>query len=182
MRILKVKLKDGTLTIEYALPNGQIVGLKEDRWDEFSVTYKKANPKPELPVALASLAEDCLELCELKKSFQKHVVTVSGVSFSYGGDKEVMGATITFQVKLATANCPLCLNTPHKASDSYNDDDPLPEQCLKSHTVRKLEELLVQTRAYIMGERGQLELGIDKAVEGEDKTVVRVVMDLEPVK
>jgi hypothetical protein len=181
MRILKVKFKEGVLHIEYALPNQVETGDDEDKWDEYSCTFKKANPKPELPACLVRLRRSALELCEIGH-FQDHQVTVTGVSFSYGGEKEVMGAVITFQVAIASANSPLCLNTPHKPSDSYNDDDPLPSQTLAYECIRILDELIVQARAFMMGERGQVELKLEDA---EKKPVTKVElpdMTLELVK
>jgi hypothetical protein len=172
MRILKVKLKEGVLSINYALPNNNENGTDEDKWDEYSCTFKKACPKPELPACMLGLRVPALALCELARTFKEHQVTVTGVSFSYGGDKEVMGAVITFQIALETANSPLCLNTPHKPSESYTDDDPLPNQCLTWECRKILDELIVQTRAYMMGERGQQQLDLKDAKKSEkDGTV-----------
>ena len=37
--------------------------------------------------------------------------------------KEVMGANICASMDLKKSNCPLNLNTPHKASESYSDGE-----------------------------------------------------------
>lgn len=182
MRILKVKWKDKELTAKYALPN------KASGYDEYEVKYEE-EPVDEFLIALAKLAPDALELCELKEEWLMNT-TVTGVSFAYSGEKEVMGATITFQVKIQTANTPLCMNTPFKPSDSYNDNEPLPNQCLNFSTIRKLNEVIVQTRAYIMGTRKQQEMNLPekenketpqkKKREGKIITI-DIVPDLEKV-
>jgi len=160
MRILKVKYnpKENQLHIKYALPS---LGGEDDAWDEYAITYKKADPTPQFIEALEWLRRDALVLCELDDTFKIDQVKVSGVSFSYGGEKDVMGAVITFSVNLDTANSPMNSNTPHKPSEPYHDGDAQPNECLPWECVRHLDQVIVETRAYLQGERAQQDMGLE---------------------
>src|SRR5689334_4983658 len=65
-------------------------------------------PKPELLDALKALRPSVATICELDSDYCADL-EVRGASFSYGGERHVMGATITALKKLDTANAPLVL-------------------------------------------------------------------------
>lgn len=97
-------------------------------------------------------------MCELPDNYLKRI-TVRGVSFSYGGDAEVMGATISASMKLDYSYQELNINTPHKASAMYSADTPEDEkQLLSGECIDALERLQDECRAYIGGERAQVKL------------------------
>jgi hypothetical protein len=122
-------------------------------WDDYSFTCSE-KPRLEFNQALEALAPHVVEMCELPDSYLNRI-EVRGVSFSYGGDKEVMGATISASMKLDKSNQNLNLNTPHKASDSYNEYPADPKQLLSDGCVDALDEFISEVSAYIRGERAQ---------------------------
>jgi len=151
-RIKKVKLtKDEKIHMAYEKRTKTGIG-----WDEYSFTCSDA-PRPEFYTAMQALATHVVEMCELPEDYVSRI-QVRGVSFSYGGEKEVMGATISAQMKLYDSNCDLNLNTPHKASESYSDMPADEMQLLSDECVEALYTLCNECDLYIGGERAQGQL------------------------
>lgn len=159
-RIGKVKMnKEKRVTMEYEEKN------MRGQWDQYSFSCSDA-PRPEFEQALASLAEHVVTLCELPEDYT-HRITVKSVSFSYGGEAEVMGAVISAGMKLENSNQPLNLNTPHKASESYSAGPADENQLLPGKCVKALDRLQDECMRYIMGDRAQMQLfGPDDADQG----------------
>lgn len=126
-------------------------------WDEYSFTCSDA-PRPELLVALKALSPHVIEMCELPKEYLDRI-DVRGVSFSYAGDNEVMGATIIAQMELKKSYTKLNLNTPHKASEPYSENAPEDEmQLLSNECIDALGQLCDEVELYIKGDRAQQSL------------------------
>lgn len=147
-RIRKIKLSE-KVRIEYEV----LVGDKVK--EEYSLTSVD-KPLLSFAEAMQVLAQSVVEICELPDKDINHIA-VSGVSFSYGGEKQVLGAVITAQKKLKKTDAPLNLNTPHKTEDFYGETGSA-SQLLDSLTIDKLYELMDEAEKYIAGERQQGEL------------------------
>jgi hypothetical protein len=148
MRIKKAKLSTmDKVTIMYEQKS------TTGAWDEYSFTCSD-KPRPEFKQSLDALAPFIIEMCELPDNYLSRI-EVRGVTFSYGGEAEVMGATISAQMKLNKSNQNLNLNTPHKASDSYSDAPADPKQLLPVECIKALKNLCEEVRLYIRGERAQ---------------------------
>lgn len=129
---------------------------KAETWDEYSLICAD-EPRPDLRLALSRLAIHVVDMCELPFNYENRI-KVNGVTFSYGGDDEVMGAVIVSQMELDNSNCSLNLNTPHKASDSYNQGEADPKQLLSDDCIEALNYLCEELELYINGDRAQLSL------------------------
>jgi hypothetical protein len=160
MRFQKIKYDKGKVKIEYELRNK----AKND-WDQFSLACSD-EPKPEFQTALQALSEDVIRMCELPEDYQKRIM-VTGVSFSYGGDGEVMGATIVSQMALYGSNVNLNLNTPHKSSEPYSEGGDA-SQCLSTDCIEHLTSLMLEAEDYVTGKRAQGELFEDKEKAKEE--------------
>jgi hypothetical protein len=139
---------------------GRIVMIWEEAnikggWDEYQLNCRD-NARPTFYTRLQDLAQHVIEICELPVELNR--VNVKGVSVSYGGDKEVMGATITAEYKLENSVCGLNLNTPHKASESYSDAPADPMQLLSDDCIEALEDFYDECYAYISGDRERMSL------------------------
>ncbi|MCG8400025.1 MAG: hypothetical protein MJA84_00340 [Firmicutes bacterium] len=147
MRIKKVKITAA----------GKIMIVYEKRsqgaWDEYSLSCSEA-ARPEFYAALGTLAPHVVEMCELPKNYVEKI-KVRGVSFSYGGEKEVMGATISASMELRDSYPDLNLNTPHKASEMYSDSPPDEKQLLTDRCTDDLEYVQDECQVYIRGDRAQ---------------------------
>jgi hypothetical protein len=121
--------------------------------DEYSFTCSE-KARPEFYVAMAVLAEHVIDMCELPEDYMERI-KVRGVSYSYGGEKEVMGATISAGMKLYESNQALNINTPHKATDSYSDAPAQDSQLLGNDCIKALMVLQAECKAYIQGDRAQ---------------------------
>lgn len=151
MRFQKIKqTKEGKIHVEYEVKNSK------GGMDEFSFTCSD-EPKPEFTIALKDLAQDVLDMCELPEEYLPRVI-VTGVSFSYGGEAEVMGATLIAQMKLTKSNVNLNLITPHKIEEFYSESGGDPAQLLAEECVRRLKELIDQAGDYVQGIRVQGQL------------------------
>ena len=148
MRIKKIKItSDNKIKVAYEKRNK--IG-----WDEYSFACSD-EPRPELYTALKALAPHVIEMCELPEDYLPRI-DVRGVTYSYGGENEVMGATIVSQMKLENSYVKLNLNTPHKASEPYSENSPPDEmQLLTDDCIDALEELCEEVNLYIEGERAQ---------------------------
>ena len=158
MRFQKIKFNKGKVRMEYEVEND-----KGDM-DEFAFTCGD-EPKPEFKEALQALDQDIIEMCELPVEYINRV-TVTGVSFSYGGEGEVMGAVIVSQMRLNKSNVPLNLNSPHKASEPYGEDAQ-DEQLLDHDCVERLETLISEAEDYVKGIRAQKRFSFVEKTEGE---------------
>lgn len=154
-QITKLKLgKDSKVHIEYQVPRTVESG---QAFDEFTLNCVD-KPLPALELAMLNLRKHVLEICEMPVDDTEVMkVKVKGVSFSYSGDNDVMGATITASKTLAKSNSPLIINTPHKFDQPHNENQGT-EMCLSDDCVNVLEELLEQAEKYLDGERAQLEM------------------------
>lgn len=153
MRFIKIKYAKFKVTLEYEKEN------KKGDWDQYSMSCSD-EPKPEFKAALIALDRDVLEMCELPETYLTRIA-VTGVSLSYGGEKEVMGATVTAQMHLNKSNVALNLNTPYKVKAFYADDGD-PKQLLQDGCVGRLDDLTREAEAYVNGDRAQGELFADQ--------------------
>lgn len=138
--------KDDKIHLEYEVYNAK------KGYDEYSLSCAD-EPRPEFKKALIDLGQDVISMCELPADYLGRIV-VRGVSFSYGGEEEVMGAVIVAQMSLRKSSAPLNLNTPHKPSAPYSEsaDD---SQLLDSRCVERLEDLMDEAEQYVNGVRAQ---------------------------
>jgi hypothetical protein len=147
MRFKKIKkTKEDKTFIEYQAQN------QKGGWDDFSFTCSD-EPKPEFKGALAALAEDVIDICELPDEYLSRI-SVCGVSFSYGGEQEVMGATIIAQMRLTNSNGSLNLITAHKPSAPYAEGADK-HNVLREECVQRLETLCQNAQEYVNGIRAQ---------------------------
>ena len=165
MQFLKIKKdkKTDRVTLEYQKKK------KDDGLDEFSFSsFDK--PLPEFDTALLGLRKYVLEICEypLNDDFLTRI-TVTGVSFSYGGDNDVMGATLIAQLALKECDAPLNLNTPHLAGDYYSESGGSEKQLMPDNMATDLEKLIAEAERYLYGERAQGELFGSEEVPNELK-------------
>jgi len=148
IRIRKVKVtSDNKISITHEKQ------VRTGSWDEYSFTCSD-QARPEFYQAMGSLAPYVIQMCELPDEYLERI-EVRSVSVSYGGENEVMGATITSQMKLSKSNCNLNLNTPHKASDSYSDAPADEKQLLPEKCTEALYKLYDECELYINGDRAQ---------------------------
>jgi len=151
IRIKKVKIgSDKKITMAYEQMN------KSGSWDEYQFTCCDLARKS-FYGAMEDLAKHVVEMCELPPEYIAKI-EVRSVSVSYGGEKEVMGATISAGMKLENSNCNLNLNTPHKASESYSDGMADDKQLLPANCIVDLKALYAECELYINGDRAQQSL------------------------
>ena len=150
MRFRKIKPKDGKVCLIFEKKCGGV-------WDEYQVNCSEA-PAGDFHAALRGLIPHVIAMCELPDSYAGRI-TVKGVSLSYGGENEVMGASISASMKLHDSYQELNLTTPYKASDSYTEgQDADPMQVLTDECVQAVEYLCERAEAYLNGERLQRSL------------------------
>jgi hypothetical protein len=153
VRIRKISItKDKKVNVEYEARN------KKGGMDEFHMLCDD-EPRPELRKALDAMAVHVVDLCEFPDDYVDRV-SVRGVSYSFGGEKEVMGATITGSLKLKYSNCPLNINTPHKASESYSDTPVDADLLLSDECCAALADLSAEAALYVDGDRMQTKLDL----------------------
>jgi hypothetical protein len=146
-----VKIKEDKVHIEYKKK-------RNDTWDDFSLTCHQA-PAPGFVKAIDDLRPHVVEICELPKDYVSGL-TVTGVTYTYAGDADIMAATIIAKKTLNSSNSPLLLNTPHKPSDA--DEKGAGSPVLSSACVKILKKLQKEAIEYINGKRAQLEMQLDE--------------------
>jgi len=151
-----VKQKGEEIQIQYETKRQ----VGEDEEVTLTTLTSKDKPRPEFDQALHRLIPHVIDICELPKPY-KQGMEISGVSYSYGGDDETMGATITALKTLAATNAPLVLNTPHKPSAPYSEGADK-SNCLTGEAVEHLEGVIIEAEKFINGDRAQGELGLEQ--------------------
>lgn len=158
MRFTKIKYgSDKKHYFEYEV----VKDAENDAIDEFKFSSKD-KALPGFYEKLQALAVYVCDICEFPLDWAKDI-TVLGVSFSYAGEDDVMGAVITATRQLMHSNSPLVVNTPHKPSEFYskgeNDmrdmNELLPRAC-----VGMLEDLQAEAEKYVNGERENQQMGM----------------------
>ena len=150
MRFNKIKMtKEGKIQMEYEVENS-----KGGR-DQFSFSCSD-EPKPSFIKALNDLAQDALSMCELPNDYLSRI-RISGVSLSYGGENETMGAVIIAQMILHKSNVALNLNTPHKIEEFYGETGG-ESQLLSEACVGRIHALIDEAEDYVKGIRAQANL------------------------
>lgn len=153
-RIVVLRIKKVKLTKEKKIMMLYEKQVTSYSWDEYQFTCSE-EAMPTFYKALSDLNEHVIEMCELPESYIDRI-TVKGVSYSYGGENETMGATISASMRLNNANCDLNINTPHKASEPYNEGGQEDEnQLLSGDCVDCLNVLAAECEEYINGKRAQ---------------------------
>lgn len=147
MRFTKIKFDRSKVKLEWDEPNPN-----KPEPDTFSLTSTD-KPAPEFENALNDLRKHVEEICELPDGYCKDS-EIRGVSFSYGGDQQIMGATISCMKTLKTANSPLTINTPYLPSDDYSGNNPN-TLLLSVECIADLEKLINCAENYINGIRKQ---------------------------
>lgn len=152
VRFKKIKkTSDDKIQIEYEKKNE--TGL----WDEHSMKSNQ-EPLPSFDRALDNLIPHVGEMCELPEGdHQIHPYSVRGVSFSFGGVNDTLGATITATRTLDNSNSPLVLNTPHKIEEPYTEgsDDT---QLMTDDCYSDLMILCNEAQKYLDGQRAQMDM------------------------
>lgn len=156
-QITKIKLgKESKVHIEYRVPRSTEDG---DDYDLFTLDCVD-KPLPAFEDAMMELRKHVLDICEMPADdLEVMKVIVKGVSFSYSGDDDVMGATIIAIKTLNKSNTRLMINTPHKFSQPHSENQGA-EMCLSYDCIMVLEELIEQAEKYLDGERAQLKLDL----------------------
>lgn len=156
-QITKVKLsKESKVHIEYRVE--RTVEEVTD-YDMFTLDCID-KPIPQFNLAMMELRKHVLEICEMPADdLEVMKIMVKGVSFSYSGVDDVMGATIIAIKKLNKSNTPLMINTPHKFAEPHSENQGA-EMCLTEECIEVLEELINQAEKYLDGERAQLKLDL----------------------
>ena len=148
MRIKKFKItKEQKVYLMYQIKSAA------GSWNKYSITCAE-EAHPALYNALGSLTKYVVELCELPKNYISRI-KVKGVSFSYGGENDTMGATIISTMSLENSNTSLNLITPHKIEAFYSGDSGDPKQLLPDECMDALHKLIQECDEYIKGHRAQ---------------------------
>lgn len=149
MRFKKISTtKDNKINLIYEIE-------RAGQYDEFSMT-SSSPAKDSFHDSLQALVEDVIDMCELPEKYAERII-VKGISFSYGGERQVMGAVITAQMLLKKSVVPLNLNTPHKTEEFYAKDGD-PKQILSGDCVERLLLLKKEAEDYVKGERLQTDM------------------------
>ena len=147
MRFKKIKLtKEGKVQAEYESRNAK------STMDEYSFSCGD-EPKASFRKAMDELAQDVIEICELPQDYLSRI-RVSGVSLSWGGENETMGAVIIAYMILEESNNNLNLNTPHKTAEFYGATGD-PKQLLYPECVARIQILIAEASDYVKGIRAQ---------------------------
>lgn len=135
----------------------------EDEYDQFNFTTID-KPAPGLINQVMLFRIHVLNLCELPETEEEiQNLKIKSFSFSWSGEKHLMGCTITAARQLSGSHSPLILNTPHKIEDFHSDIGD-PKQLLPRNMVNDIYELMLHINSFIDGEREQLNLFNKNAV------------------
>lgn len=148
MRIKKIRVdKLNRINIEYEIER------PDSDPDEFSFTCAD-KALPSFYIAFQALFLDVIEMCEIPRSSN---ISIKGISFSFSGEKEVMGCVLTAQKTLLNSDSPLNLNTPHKISEFYGETGSK-KQLLSDDCKKRLNDIIYEAIRFVNGERLQKDM------------------------
>ena len=157
-RLKKVKItKDDKVSVSWKVMN------KKESWDEHSMTCAE-EADPSFYDSLKVLAKTFCDICELPDTEIQNII-ITGVSFSYSGDEEILGATIIGQKKLSKSDVNLNINTPHKFEKLHNENGD-PKKLLPEESIDLLHRVREEAFRYVDGERSQMNV-FQKAANDE---------------
>jgi hypothetical protein len=148
VKITKVRFKKNKVTIKWQNEDEQ------GRTTEFMISSYD-DPVQAFKEAWDNLVTVALGICDMEESYRPGM-KATGVSFSSVGEDEVMGAVVTIEKSVSSADSPLIINTPHLASRPTDPNGQGPCLCLEH--IEILEEVMGQAEEYVQGIRSQLEL------------------------
>lgn len=152
MKILKIKINDELVLIEYKKRSN----AENGGYNKFTIESKEI-PSPDFKLNLQELAIYVPMMYDLPTEYAEDMV-VLGVSFSYRGENEIMGATVTAKKSVSSSNSPALFHTPFTLSGS-GEDMPMPDsKFLPVAMVEILEKLQDNAKDFINGERAQQNL------------------------
>jgi hypothetical protein len=150
MTITKIKYNGKKVQINYEKP---VAGDREP--DEYSLSCSEA-PRPEFVAALGDLVPFAREVCELLPDDPARW-RVRGVSLSYAGEEDTMGACLCCERHLFQSNVALYFNTPIKIEEYYTGgrEKGDSKQLMPEDMVTAVHTLIREAEAYINGQRAQ---------------------------
>ncbi len=129
----------------------------EDQYDQYNFTTVD-KPAPALLNHVMLFRKHVLSLCELPETEDEiRKLGIKSFSFSWSGEKHIMGCTVSATRILSGSNSPLVLNTPFKIEDFHADNGDA-KQLLPRNMVNDIYELMLHINSFIDGEREQLDL------------------------
>ena len=154
---MKYEILKFKIAVDKVFCRFQVYRPNHQDYDAFEFTTAD-KPAPALLNKIMEFRKPLLELCELPAEDEEiRKVEVTSFSFSWSGEKHIMGATITGERKLKDRNSPLILNTPHLIEDWHSDKGD-EKQLLPRYLVELIYSLFELIIAFIDGEREQLDL------------------------
>jgi hypothetical protein len=147
-RLTKIVSKKTRITITYEMLNSK------SEWDEHTLTGCD-EPRVEFSKAWSGLSHHFIDICELPPEFVNKA-SVTSITLSYSGEDDVMGATISGNIRLVNSDCPLNITTPHKPSRPYSEGAQA--HILTGDCVKVIREIEREAFVYIAGIRMQQDL------------------------
>jgi len=150
MRLTKIKIIKDMVSINWETPvkGGRMIKNTIESPDD---------PKPDFAKAIKALKPHLIQMCEVE-SLPSKLITVTGASLSYKGDNDIMNVVITGNKTHVNSGGCLNLNSPNKPAVSTTGDPTDAANLLDEKCVEKIETLIDEAKAYIKGERLQMEL------------------------
>lgn len=129
----------------------------EDNYDKYEFTTID-KPLPSLLNYFLLFRKYVLTLCELPETEDEiRKIDIKSFTFSWSGEKHIMGCTVSAAKMLSNSNSPLTLNTPFKIEEFHSGvgDD---RQLLPRDMVNDIYEFMLHINSFIDGEREQMDL------------------------
>lgn len=150
MLIDSVKLmKDDRVGIAYSKPSGDLMIDSQLKCPERAT--------PEFYIALRKLEQVVKDICELDTDKK---VSVTGVTYTYIGENQIMGAKIHTKLQIITGET-IDITTPFRYSE--HPTNATPDSKVMEH---KIEEIFVAVseacKGYIAGKREQTKMDLDQ--------------------
>lgn len=163
--------------------NGEKVGLswteKKTGGTEIEHNLQSvAAPAPELPAALKAFERFVEEILEVPRSWMESL-KVTGVSVNQEDDSRV-GIVITSQKKVANANGPVVVNTPHLREPQKLGEEG-PGFFLKGMDAA-IEQADRAATGYVQGKRAQRELPFEERKHKHTKGQLEILPPSKPTK
>jgi hypothetical protein len=145
--IHKIKIKPGTVEIHTASSYG--------KQDTETIMKSYEAPHADLTNAFADLTKVVYDVLQLPRDWMTGRITVTGVTFSESSSG-VVGAVLTGQISLDTADAPFCFNTPHLPFKQYSPTGKA--KIMGERNAERITKVREEAASFFAGKRAQTDL------------------------
>ena len=133
-------------------------------------------PMDSFKLAMAALASDCIDICELDNDDLIKRCEVHTVNIRYETEREIPGIILSFKINRENRSGSISINTPYHLLKQRKEGSD--EQVLEGETAEKINTLIQEAEQYRTGKKKQIVFNFNPEENTkEDGFIVKLEME-----